>query len=41
LAGYPAEGTTVDALLDAADRAMYRAKAGGKGAFRCSGFGSI
>jgi diguanylate cyclase (GGDEF)-like protein len=41
VAGCPADGTTVDALLEAADQAMYSAKAAGKCAFRRSGFSSL
>ncbi len=37
LSEYPRDGTDVTALLDAADRAMYAAKAAGKGDYRRSG----
>ena len=34
---FPKDGTTSDALLDGADKAMYRAKHGGKGGYRMHG----
>jgi diguanylate cyclase (GGDEF)-like protein len=34
VASFPADGSSARALLDAADRAMYRAKRSGKGARR-------
>jgi diguanylate cyclase (GGDEF)-like protein/PAS domain S-box-containing protein len=40
LALYPDHGTTAEELLQAADAAMYRAKAEGGGGFRCAGAAS-
>ncbi|MGM9488277.1 diguanylate cyclase [Ideonella sp. YS5] len=37
----PWDGTTAEALLAAADAAMYRAKAAGKGRYEMSGFGAL
>ena len=41
VAGFPDDGHSAEALLQAADAAMYRAKAAGKGRYSMSGFGSL
>ena len=41
VAGHPEDGVSADALLCAADAAMYQAKAGGKARFAVSGQGDL
>jgi diguanylate cyclase (GGDEF)-like protein len=41
VAAYPQNGHTVQALLKAADEAMYRAKAAGKNDYRVSRFSAL